>query len=206
MPQSRIPTVRRLTNCNGRSIPMRGRSGTLLDEAIRTHRPATGRTVRPRRPPGEDAAQAVQSTGGADTGELRLCLSAGDRAFTHRHARHLVPGRATAKLCWFGPPRVGKTHLLVRLGIDPCGRTGLLGAVFSLRRTDDRAEGRRRLAPSAIGAVHDVSRRLRRCRYAASWTAPARGAHFRSRPGRGNGLFSRISECPVDTSHIAPDL
>ena len=52
---------------------------------------------------------------------------------------------------------------------DPRGRTGLLGAVFSLRRTDDRAEGRRRLAPSAIeapqvhvdGAVADRRARLR---------------------------------------------
>ena len=41
-----------------------------------------------------------------------------------------------------------------------------------------------RNSPSTVlGAVHDASRRLRRCRHATSWTAPARGAHFRSRPG-----------------------
>ena len=50
-----------------------------------------------------------------------------------------------------GPPGVGKTHLLVGLGIIR-GRTGVLGAVFSLRRTDDRAEDRRCLAPNAIEA------------------------------------------------------
>jgi hypothetical protein len=35
---------------------------------------------------------------------------------------------------------------------DPRGRTGVLGAVFSLRRINDRAEGRCRLAPNAIEA------------------------------------------------------
>src|SRR4051794_36434785 len=43
-----------------------------------------------------------------------------------------------------------------------------------------------------LGAVHDAARRLRRCRCAASWTAPARDARFAL--GRGKGMVPAIEQ------------